>query len=147
MDYYNPSNAEPLITVVGWLVGLLSFTFLVISLRLIASIYLFDTQSEKRVVIYGAGSAGIQLASALRVSQEMQPVAFIDKNPSLQGTFLGGIKVLHPDMLERLSRKGKVDEVLLAMPSVSKATLTTLLKEIEKFSLKVRILPGLADLA
>ena len=147
LDYYNPSNAEPLITVVGWLVGLLSFTFLVISLRLIASIYLFDRQSEKRVVIYGAGSAGIQLASALRVSQEMQPVAFIDKNPSLQGTFLGGIKVLHPDMLERLSRKGKVDEVLLAMPSVSKATLTTLLKEIEKFSLKVRILPGLADLA
>jgi len=147
LDYYNPSNAEPLITVVGWLVGLLSFTFLVISLRLIASIYLFETQSEKRVVIYGAGSAGIQLASALRVSQEMQPVAFIDKNPSLQGTFLGGIKVLHPDMLERLSKQGKVDEVLLAMPSVSKATLTTLLKEIEKFSLKVRILPGLADLA
>ena len=85
--------------------GLLCFTFLVVSLRLIASIYLFDEQYEKRVVIYGAGSAGIQLASALRVSQEMQPVAFIDKNPTLQGTYLGGIKVFHPDMLEKLSRK------------------------------------------
>ena len=147
LDYYNPSNAEPLITFVGWLVGLLCFTFLVVSLRLIASIYLFDRQYEKRVVIYGAGSAGIQLASALRVSQEMQPVAFIDKNPTLQGTYLGGIKVFHPDMLEKLSRKGKVDEVLLAMPSASKATLTALLKDIENFSLKVRILPGLADLA
>ena len=147
LDYYNPSNAEPLITFVGWLVGLLCFAFLVVSLRLIASIYLFDRQYEKRVVIYGAGSAGIQLASALRVSQEMQPVAFIDKNPTLQGTYLGGIKVLHPDMLEKLSRKGKVDEVLLAMPSASKATLTALLKDIENFSLKVRILPGLADLA
>ena len=33
------------------------------------------------------------------------------------------------------------------MPSASKATLTALLKDIENFSLKVRILPGLADLA
>ena len=50
-------------------------------------------------------------------------------------------------MLEKLSRKGKVDEVLLAMPSASKATLKALLQDIENFSLKVRILPGLADLA
>ena len=40
-----------------------------------------------------------------------------------------------------------MDEVLIAMPSASKATLRTLLKEIENFSLKVRILPGLAELA
>ena len=40
-----------------------------------------------------------------------------------------------------------MDEVLIAMPSTSKATLRALLKEIEDFSLKVRILPGLAELA
>ena len=77
----------------------------------------------------------------------MEPVAFLDKNPSLQGTYLGGIKVLHPDMLKTLSLKDRVDEVLLAMPSASKSTLGSLLKEIEDYSLKVRILPGLADLA
>lgn len=147
LNYYNPSNSEPLVTFVGWLVGLLSFSFLIIILRLIASLYLSDRESEKRVVIYGAGSAGIQLASALRVSNEMEPVAFLDKNPSLQGTYLGGIKVLHPDKLKTLSLKDRVDEVLLAMPSASKSTLGSLLKEIEDYSLKVRILPGLADLA
>ena len=147
LNYYNPSNSEPLVTFVGWLVGLLSFSFLIIILRLIASLYLSDRESEKRVVIYGAGSAGIQLASALRVSNEMEPVAFLDKNPSLHGTYLGGIKVLHPDMLKTLSLKDRVDEVLLAMPSASKSTLGSLLKEIEDYSLKVRILPGLADLA
>ena len=147
LNYYNPSNSEPLVTFIGWLVGLLSFSFLIIILRLIASLYLSDRESEKRVVIYGAGSAGIQLASALRVSNEMEPVAFLDKNPSLQGTYLGGIKVLHPDMLKTLSLKDRVDEVLLAMPSASKSTLGSLLKEIEDYSLKVRILPGLADLA
>ena len=46
----------------------------------------------------------VQLA---RVSKEMQPVAFIDSNPSLHGTYLGSIKVLHPKKLERLLREEK----------------------------------------
>tara|TARA_B100000900_G_scaffold298244_1_gene256725 strand:+ start:2147 stop:3634 length:1488 start_codon:yes stop_codon:yes gene_type:complete len=109
--------------------------------------YFSDKVSATKVVIYGAGSAGIQLANALSVSSEMEPVAFIDGNPALQNTFLGKIKVLAPSKLEKLYRKGKVDEVLIAMPSASKVTLRNLLKEIENFSIKVRILPGLAELA
>ena len=140
-------TANPLISFEGWLVGSITFFFLVISSRFTAHFFLSNRRSEKRVVIYGAGSAGIQLASALRVSTEMQPIAFVDSNSSLHGTYLGGIKVLHPKKLERLSHKRKVDEVLIAMPSASKSTLTNLLKEIEKYSVKVRILPGLAELA
>jgi len=120
---------------------------LIFSSRLIAHYYLSDRRSEKRVVIYGAGSAGMQLASALRVSKEMQPIAFIDGDSSLHGAYLGGVKVLHPKKLERLALRGKVDEVLIAMPSASKSTLRNLLKEIENFSVKVRILPGFAELA
>ena len=131
----------------GWLVGFITFTLMVMSSRLIAYYYLRDRRSEKRVVIYGAGAAGVQLASALRVSKEMEPIAFIDSEISLQGTFLGGLKVLHPKKLERLVLRKQVDEVLIAMPSASKATLRNLLKEIETFSIKVRILPGLAELA
>ena len=140
-------SVEPLINLEGWLVGFTTFSFLIIASRFAAHFYLSDRKSEKKVVIYGAGSAGIQLASALRVSKEMQPIAFVDANPSLHGTYLGGIKVLHPKKLERLSFRGKVDEVLIAMPSASKGTLRSLLKEIEKYSVKVRILPGLAELA
>jgi FlaA1/EpsC-like NDP-sugar epimerase len=77
----------------------------------------------------------------------MQPIAFIDSSPPLQETYLGGIKILHPKKLERLASRGKVDEVLIAMPSASKSTLSSLLKEIENYSVKVRILPGLAELA
>ena len=139
--------SESLITLEGWLVGFITFSFLIITSRLIAYLYLSDRKSEKKVAIYGAGSAGIQLASALRVSKEMQPVAFIDKNRSLHGTYLGGIKVLHPKKLQKLAQRGKVDEVLIAMPSASKSILRNLLREIENFSIKVRILPGLADLA
>ena len=147
MIFTNNTELQQLISIEGWLVGLVTASFLIILSRLVANYYLSQRKSEKRVVIYGAGSAGIQLASALRVSKEMQPIAFLDKNTSLHDTFLGGIKVLHPKKLEKLAIKGKVDEVLIAMPSTSKATLRALLKEIEDFSLKVRILPGLAELA
>tara|TARA_Y100001970_G_scaffold292146_1_gene432177 strand:- start:2744 stop:4672 length:1929 start_codon:yes stop_codon:yes gene_type:complete len=130
-----------------WLSGFMAATFFVIGSRLTANYYLSERISEKRVVIYGAGSAGIQLASALRVSSEMQPVAFIDRDPSLHNTFLGGIKVLHPKKLEKMVNRNKVDEVLIAIPSASRAILKELLKEIEEYSVKVRILPGLAELA
>ena len=131
----------------GWIVGLLCATVLLVGSRLFAHFYFSDHIQGKKVIIYGAGAAGIQLASALRVSSEMKTIAFLDNNPSLQNKYLGGIKVLHPRKLARLVKKGKVDEVLIAMPSTSKSRLSVLLKEIEGFSVKVRILPGLADLA
>ncbi len=131
----------------GWLVGFLFSIVLVVGSRIYANFLLSNSKAEKRVVIYGAGSAGIQLSEALKVSTEMEPIAFFDSNPAIQNTFLGGLKILSPNKLERFIKKKGIDEVLIAMPSVSKATLSALLKEIESYSAKVRILPGLAALA
>ncbi len=147
LDTLNLSNTEPVITLVGWLVGILTFGFLMISTRLGAGLYLSQQDSEKKVAIYGAGSAGIQLASALKVSHEMEIIAFFDNNNSLHGTYLAGIKVLHPNKLKILALRGKIDEVLIAIPSASKSTLSSILKQIEDYSVRVRILPGLTDLA
>lgn len=129
------------------LLGIPSIFFFIIGSRLTAHLIFSQKNSGKRVVIYGAGSAGMQLHEALRVSHEFKPVAFIDFNESLQGTYLGGLKVLPPKKLRKLVSNNKLDEVLIAMPSASKSTLRNLLKEIEKFSVKVRILPGFAALA
>lgn len=150
MQSYFPlliSYSGSTITLTGWALGVLMTFFLVIGSRLWGYYLFSDNHSEKRIVIYGAGSAGIQLAGALRVSSEMQPVAFIDRDSSLHGTSLGGIKVLHPKKLEKLVKRNKVDEVLIAIPSASRSILRELLKEVEEYSLKVRILPGLAELA
>lgn len=136
-----------LISFEGWIVGFFTFAILLISSRLLAHFYLTDKSYEKKVIIYGAGAAGIQLSNALKVSKEMQPIAFIDKNPALHDTSLGGVRVLNPKKLEKLVLRRKVDEVLIAMPSASKSTLKSLLKEIEDLSVKVRILPGFAELA
>jgi FlaA1/EpsC-like NDP-sugar epimerase len=91
---------NPLINESGWLVGLLLSIVLVVGSRIYANFLLSSKKAEKRVVIYGAGSAGIQLSEALKVSTEMEPIAFFDSNKAVQNTFLGGIKILDPNKLE-----------------------------------------------
>ncbi len=130
-----------------WILSLFTSFIFTIGLRLIAYVFFSNKKSDKRIIIYGAGSAGIQLAEALKVSKEMQPIAFLDKNIKLHNTSLGGVKILAPSKLRSFVKNNMVDEVLIAMPSASKHTLRSLLKEIEEYSLKVRILPGLAELA
>jgi len=130
-----------------WILSLFASLVFTVGLRLLAYVFFSNRTYDKRVIIYGAGSAGIQLAEALKVSEEMQPIAFLDKNPSLHNTYLGGIKILPPKKLRKLVLSNKVDEVLIAMPSASNHTLRSLFQEIEEYSIKVRILPGLAELA
>tara|TARA_B100000212_G_C27381619_1_gene537378 strand:- start:2725 stop:4551 length:1827 start_codon:yes stop_codon:yes gene_type:complete len=138
---------KSLISEAGWLVGLLLSMVLVVGSRIYANFLLSNNKAEKRVVIYGAGSAGIQLSEALKVSSEMEPIAFFDSNKTLENTYLGGLKILNPNKLERFIKRKRIDEVLIAMPSASKSTLSNLLKQIERLAVKVRILPGLAALA
>jgi FlaA1/EpsC-like NDP-sugar epimerase len=130
-----------------WIIGWLFTLLLIVGSRFTAHAYFLDDIVESRVMIYGAGSAGIQLASALKHSSEMRPISFIDSNTSLQNTFVGGLRVLPPSKLEKIIKRKKVDEVLIAMPSASRSALQSLLKEIEQYSIKVRILPGVAELA
>ena len=120
---------------------------LVASSRMIGIWIFTDSFSASNVIIYGAGSAGIQLATALRYSREMTPIAFVDEDKSLQGNYLNGLSVFSPSRLERLISKKKVNEVLIAIPSARKAKLQDILAKIEGFPVKVRILPGVAELA
>ncbi len=52
-----------------------------------------QAKQKKRVAIYGAGDAGVQIANALSGSFKFKPVAFIDDNPGLQGNYIGGLRV------------------------------------------------------
>ena len=120
---------------------------LVLASRLAAHSFFSSRRKAKRIVIYGAGAAGIQLAGALKLSNEMNPVYFIDDDKNLQGNYIGNMRVLSPQKLRRLINKGRIDEVLIAIPSASRHRLKSLLKQIEGFSVRVRVLPGVSDLA
>ena len=127
--------------------NLLLSSLLITASRVIVSRLLLNETGSSRVAIYGAGSAGVQLAGALRFSEEMKPIFFVDEKKSLYGNYVAGLKVIRPNALIQNIKKRKIDEVLIAIPSAPRQLLQDILKEIENYSIKVRILPGVAELA
>jgi FlaA1/EpsC-like NDP-sugar epimerase len=103
--------------------------------------------ARKSVVVYGAGSAGIQLATALSHSKELRPIAFLDDDVRLHGSRLGELEVFSPLHLQTLIDRFQAKEVLLAVPSTSRSRRKEIIAMLESLPVEVRTLPGLSDLA
>lgn len=103
--------------------------------------------SQKNVVIYGAGSAGVQLASALVHGSEFKTVAFIDDNPLLHKQKINGIKISPFDSLSSLIKRYQVANVLLAMPSASRGRIREIIELLEPYAVHVLSLPSVSDIA
>lgn len=101
----------------------------------------------KKVIIYGAGSAGVQLSSALDLGHEFKPVAYIDDKESLQRQKINGLRIYPLASLNYLIERHQVEEVLLAIPSASRGRRTEIIKQLEPFPVHVKTMPGLADIA
>lgn len=104
------------------------------------------TKSRLPVIIYGAGSAGIQLASALRQSHEARPVVFIDDNPNLYGLMVAGLPVYPRLKLEPLIKKHSIKRVLVAMPSTPKDQQNKIISGLSSLPVEVQILPSYIDM-
>lgn len=102
---------------------------------------------RKRAVIYGAGSAGVQLALALSQSREILPVAFVDDDSKLHHKQIAGLTVHARHELETLVNTQQISEVLLALPSSSRAERNSIISALEHLPVQVRTLPGVAHLA
>ncbi|MBJ3762711.1 polysaccharide biosynthesis protein [Maribius pontilimi] len=99
-----------------------------------------------RVVIYGAGTTGMQLARALVHHDTIEPVAFVDDNPSLQNLTIAGLPVLRPMDIEAIVAERQVERVLLAMPSLSRPKQSQIAKRLTAAGLEVQALPSFSQL-
>ena len=99
------------------------------------------------VLIYGAGDAGRQLMGALSHSYEMQVVGFLDDDPKLQGSTLGGRRIYSPERLIDLTASLDVSEVLLAIPSASRFRRNQIIKLMRDAKVGIQTLPSMSDLA
>lgn len=138
------------VLIISWLMTIL----LIGGTRAIARWWLSGSFSSKRrsklkrrVAIYGAGEAGVQILRALSNSPRFNPVAFIDDNPGLQGNYIGGLRVYSFKELSSIIENLSVTEVLLALPSVSRQARSRVISMLEPFAVHVITLPGLDDLA
>jgi len=100
-----------------------------------------------KVAVYGAGAAGNQLVAALRLGRGMRPVAFIDDDPNLYNRSIAGLRVYSPKHIQQMIDETGCNEILLAIPSASRARRREVLETLERYPLHVRSVPGFMDLA
>ena len=115
-------------------------------IRFLVQSYLHADIHKKRVAIYGAGYAGQQVAAALSRSDEHLPLFFIDDATSLSGQILGGLQVYDAKTALKVMAKRKVDEILIALPSVSRPRKSEIIQLLEPAHLKITEIPGLTKL-
>ena len=102
----------------------------------------------KRVVIYGAGSAGRQLLRMLQAGHEYHPVLFLDSSKRLQRREVDGVMVMDhrsDTLVKNLDARG-VEEIFLAIPSASINRRRQILKSLEPLPYHVRSVPGIEDI-
>ena len=126
---------------------------LVVQLRLFARFWLggLTLRSSKgtlrQVLIFGAGAAGRQLASAMVGSTDLRIVGYLDDDDRLHGQTLNGIKIYDPQQLVFLTKKLAVTDVFLALPSVSRKRRNSILALIRQSHVRVKTLPDLSHIA
>ncbi|MCG9750335.1 polysaccharide biosynthesis protein [Vibrio brasiliensis] len=116
--------------------------------RLVVRVLVSQTNSKgkKSVLIYGAGSAGRQLALALRSSETHKVVGFIDEDKTLYNTIIMGLKVKGIRRAESLIEKHSVSQILLAVPSASRARRKEILDSLVHLSAEVLTVPDMKDI-
>lgn len=127
---------------------------LVGSSRTIASYFLSNAYRVElrlaqipRVLIYGAGNAGRQLAGALTQSYEMQVVGFLDDDEKMHGQILFGKKIYDPKNLALLVQELNVAKVLLAIPSANRFRRNQIINTSKVAKVSIQTLPSFMELA
>ena len=103
--------------------------------------------AKKRMLFYGAGSAGRQLAAALIGSRETKVVGFIDDDPRLAGQVLNGLTIYRADQIYKHADRLGVTTILLAIPSASRKRRHEIIESIRAKKLLVRTLPSISEIS
>src|SRR5690606_21196665 len=104
-----------------------------------------NNSGKEKVVIYGAGYTGHQLALSLQ-NTHFHVVAFVDDNASLHGTVLANKKVHSPGLIERLIQTDGVSKVLLALGNAPKSRRAEAISRLECLSVSVQTVPAITDI-
>jgi len=105
---------------------------------------------ERRVLIYGAGSAGESTVRAIRSNaayHDFEPVGFVDDNPAKTGQRIHGVPVLGSRQnLAKILSAHSPHEIWMALPSVEPATMRGIMKVLQPFKIPIKTLPGVKEI-
>lgn len=129
------------------------FYGLVVSSRILVRYFVTEivmrssqSRAVSRVIIYGAGRSGQQLANSLKHEYDFAVVAFVDDDGRLQGSRLDGVPIIHSSELVGYAKKRLVDAVLIALPKVSRKRRAEIVDDLRELNLRVQALPAVGEI-
>ncbi len=142
-------NTSFRILAVTWLLNLFFIGGSRFSWRLYRDTFLIKLNNKKRTLIVGAGSAGMMVARQLKMNNEadLLAVGFIDDDVNKHNLDILGIPVIGGvSKIKETVKRFNIDNIVIAIPSLSKKELNSIFLECAKTSAKTQILPMLEDL-
>ena len=103
-------------------------------------------QAEGRMLIYGAGTSGVQTAAALGSSREFILLGFIDDDAAKVDRSINGVRVFALSEVPEIVTRLGVTDILLALPGASRERRKKIIENLRSLPVHIRTLPSLADL-
>jgi len=100
-----------------------------------------------RLLIFGAGTAGVQTAVALAVSRQFTLVGFVDDDPAKCGRSINGVPVWPASAVAERIASESVTDILLAIPGATRERRKAIVDALKALPVHVRTLPSMQDLA
>jgi len=101
----------------------------------------------KRVLLYGAGRAGIMLHKELETNRLYDVAGFIDDDPRKVGSVISNTRVVgNGEQLARLAEIYHVDEIIISMATASRLTLARTLAKCRRANVPAKIIPSLQEI-
>jgi FlaA1/EpsC-like NDP-sugar epimerase len=101
----------------------------------------------QRVLLYGAGRAGIMLLKELETNRAFDVIGFVDDDPKKVGSLISTIRVVgNGEDLTAVASKLRPDEVIISMATASPATLARTLAKCRRANVPAKIIPSLQEI-
>ncbi len=136
----------PFLFVIFSVVGRFFYRFL----RMVRHVLSMRMQkSSSRIMLIGAGDAGRMIINEINHSEHLtsEVVCAIDDDPTKKGKYIRGVPIVggREQIMECVEKYG-VDQIVLAMPSITKAEQKGILEICKESGCNIKILPGIYQL-
>lgn len=103
-------------------------------------------RDAERLVIFGAGEAGVQAAHSLASDRRRRVVGFVDDHDEVVGSMVADLPVYPASALPGLIESQRITSVLLAVPSATRRRKQGVINWLEPFPVTVKTVPALREI-
>lgn len=98
---------------------------------------------KERYLVYGAGSAGVQIATSLLHNSAYTVEGFIDDDESIIGQYINGIIVVGIDEVQDIVKRKFITTILIALPAAPRSRKKEIYRKLEGMGVHICTLPSI----